>query len=166
MNYGQILTLVTFLMISLIIFLFILSGLAMIPINNVRLLIIRNQFERLNSQDIAQSRILGQDSKIGHEGASNYCDFSVWEFRASLLSREEIEKAYQNFTLKSFWGDKNTPLEVDLLFTDDEWFTSSYYWRGLWEQDEIQEKIRPGELSYVVFTSSDSHSHFGDIRCY
>ena len=153
--------------VFLIIGLFILTMVAGIPINNIKLFVIRNQFEKLNSQNIAQSRLLAKRSVVGHEGASNLCDFYTGQFRASPLLKADIEIAYENLTISSFWGDENSPLKLEILFTDDEWFIDNLYSWYQWLRDNSNKfDIRPGENTYVVYAISLSHPPGWDLRCH
>ena len=164
-NKRAILTIIS-LITGALVFLFISFALVSAPFNTYKLAIIRRNFNEMNNKNIAQSRLIKNKSEVAHWGNSNMCDYYVGQFRVSNLSKEEIEKAYEGLRIKSFRGDKNTPLELDLLFTDDEWFReNAYYWSPWWQENSRRFDIRPEENAYLVYVISDGHSHIGDFRC-
>jgi len=127
---------------------------------------IRNQFEKINSSSVAESRFLAKKSEVAHWGNSNLCDYYVGQFRASPLSKTEIEKAYESLIIPSFMGDKNSPLELEILFTDNEWFIDNpYYWYQWWQDNMNKFEVLPGETTYLVYAISDSHNPGWDLRC-
>jgi len=135
------------------------------PINNIRLFTIQNQFNKIHSKDIAQSRLLTRKAEVSHWGESNICDYHLGHFRASSLSKEEIKKAYEGLTTSSFKGDENSPLEVQVFFSYEDWM-GPYYWSDWWEDNMHKFNLAPNETPYLVFVGSGGHSAAGDIRCH
>ena len=167
MSLLRALTTIALLVLISIILWIVALWFSMIPFNNYKLSVIRRQFDHVNSSGIAQSRLLAEKSEVAHWGNSNLCDYYVGQFRASPLAKAEIEKAYENLTISSFKSDKNSPLKLGILFTDDEWFIdNSYYWYQWWQDHSGQLNIRPDENTYLAYAISDSYDALGDIRCH
>lgn len=145
----------------------VLDFVILIPIHNYHLHFIEDQFTEINTRNLAQSRLLSKKAAVDHWGNSNLCDYYAGQFRASTLSQEEIKKNYEGLTIPSYKGDENSPLNIEVIFLDEEWFKSqdSYYWSDWWEENSLGVNLQANETPYLVFVSSDSHPGVGDIRC-
>lgn len=134
-----------------------------IPFHNYRLWVIERQFADLNSEVLPNSKLLLKKAEVSHWGNSNLCDYFVGQFRASSLTKEKIENAYDGKTIKSYADDGNSPLEIKVFTAREDWM-EPYFWEDSWE--ELEDELNAEEHLYLVFASSDSHSPDGDIRCH
>ena len=139
-----------------------------IPIHNYRLWVLQKNF-RSTVQPLhpAQSQLRAEMAEFGNFGNSNHCDYMVGEFRSSSLSKEAVMRAYAGAIVPSFSShDKNSPLPVEVYFTDEDIFHNDYTWSEWLSKYLSRKPATSDKNTYLVFTSSDMHPPDGDIRCH
>lgn len=136
-----------------------------IPLHEYRLRTLQKHLHAvIDAAHPINSRPLSKLAYVGNFGNSNHCDYIAGQFRASKLSREEIQNAYADMLTPSFSSDSNAPLPVEVYFADDEVFELSP-WSSWYEEHLPMLLVDEKEKVYLVFAASELHSHFGDLRC-
>lgn len=135
------------------------------PWNEYQLRILQKKFRSVvNTNAATRSNLLAEFAEVDHWGNSNLCDYYVGQFRSSPLPRETLERAYFNLAIPSFSQDENNPLKLEIYFINDNFF-EYYPWSDLLKQ-YLPNYSLANQNIYLVWTSSDSHSPDGDIRCH
>ncbi len=136
------------------------------PLHEYRLWVLQKRFyASIAATNPTDSRLISKMAHVGNFGNSNHCDYIAGQFRASKLSREEIQKAYAGVSTPSFSSDTNAPLPVEIYFTDEDIFELSP-WSDWYDEHLPAVRAAKKESVYLVFGLSQMHPYFGDIRCY
>jgi hypothetical protein len=135
------------------------------PWHQYQLWILQKNFQSIvNTDSAAQSNLLAEFAIVDHWGNSNLCDYYVGQFRSSPLPKETLEEVYSNLVINSFPHDANNALKPEVYFIGDEIF-NDYYYSNLLKR-YLPHHLPTDQNIYLVWTSSDSHSPDGDIRCH
>lgn len=142
----------------------LLSWFALIPINQINLWLLKRNF--VSVPHPPESTLLARTAEFGNFGNSNHCDYLVGEFRSSPLSTEEIEKAYEEITVRSFSAGAQLPVEIYFAEELREAASHDYYWRHRLGKYLPTQKDAVYDHNYFVFTESAMHPPVGDFRCH